>query len=879
MVMKAMIDYLKKLREKLDLDARWIYITILGFILLFVLIVLPSSFAGIQPVRQIEIFSEKLNYNNGEPGAWKITKSAKWTGRDEAEITIDVDSVTQSNQKKVDVLFLVDSSSTESDNFKALQNGISNSINSIFNSDNRVGIVTFNDTYDIVSNFTNDKEELNNKINSISTIGNRNFYQAFKGVENVLKSYEKEEGRDCVIIFIASGYTNIDKNNELAQYSYLKNKYPFLTVNALQHMMGSTLNDSFKNISDRQYITNNSNLVTTIIDASGTSREYENFKITDYVNTNYFSIEKNYSESGEVTLSEDEQKIDWNINNYKSGQKLKLTIKVKLREEFKNLGGIYPTNDKTEITSAIDNVLEYLSSGDTPVLSDNYNVTYDGNAPSGCRIDTVPAEEKYFVFDTVDLSDEIPKCEGYQFKGWEISTDNVAMINEDYFTMPEENVEIKGVWAKLNIKKSMNGTIGEALTLYRQVELDTSDSNKYAKKYSGTTNTFNGNENVYYYYGAATNNNVIFANFCWKIVRTTDTGGVKLLYNGVASSSRTCNNTGENAQLTAQDMNLTTNKSPLNINTNSLADSGYMYNTRYESNSMNMVGTQYKYGNSFTYTNGVYTLVNTKNVSNWSNEFYANNGHLDNYHYTCFNTTGTCSEISFLFETTPTLTYYIKLSGGKSVKNALDEMLYNDGVNVYDSTIKKAIDYWFSNHMMDYTEYLEDTVWCNDRNTTELVRLNDKYSHGFNPNNGSLNTELYFKSIEIERGVTNNNLDCSNKNDRFTVHAENGNGALTYPVGLMTIQEIIFAYDGTKSPLASGELYWLMTPSIFGHWYGGPYEFIPRGRAYLSATQGGMGREAIENEAGVRPSVSLRQSIEYSSGDGSADNPYIISMD
>ena len=46
-----------------------------------------------------------------------------------------------------------------------------------------------------------------------------------------------------------------------------------------------------------------------------------------------------------------------------------------------------------------------------------------------------------------------------------------------------------------------------------------------------TTNT-EGNIPVYYYRGAV-DNNVLFANFCWKIIRTTETGGVKLIYNGV----------------------------------------------------------------------------------------------------------------------------------------------------------------------------------------------------------------------------------------------------------------------------------------------------------------------------------------------------------
>ena len=41
---------------------------------------------------------------------------------------------------------------------------------------------------------------------------------------------------------------------------------------------------------------------------------------------------------------------------------------------------------------------------------------------------------------------------------------------------------------------------------------------------------------IYYYRGAVDNNNVVFANKCWKAVRTTDTGGVKLIYNGLSSA-------------------------------------------------------------------------------------------------------------------------------------------------------------------------------------------------------------------------------------------------------------------------------------------------------------------------------------------------------
>ena len=80
-----------------------------------------------------------------------------------------------------------------------------------------------------------------------------------------------------------------------------------------------------------------------------------------------------------------------------------------------------------------------------------------------------------------------------------------------------------------------------------------------------TTNTDTG-EAVYYYRGNV-DNHLIFANFCWRIVRTTETGGVKLIYDGVPSNGQ-CNNTG-----TAT----TIGNSVFNASYNDAKYVGYMY--------------------------------------------------------------------------------------------------------------------------------------------------------------------------------------------------------------------------------------------------------------------------------------------------------------
>lgn len=61
------------------------------------------------------------------------------------------------------------------------------------------------------------------------------------------------------------------------------------------------------------------------------------------------------------------------------------------------------------------------------------------------------------------------------------------------------------------------------------------DYNKISSNTNGngvyTTNNTDSGKNVYFFRGNV-NNNVVFADKCWKMIRTTETDGVKLIYNG-----------------------------------------------------------------------------------------------------------------------------------------------------------------------------------------------------------------------------------------------------------------------------------------------------------------------------------------------------------
>ena len=383
---------------------------------------------------------------------------------------------------------------------------------------------------------------------------------------------------------------------------------------------------------------------------------------------------------------------------------------------------------------------------------------------------------------------------------------------------------------------------------------------------------------IYYYRGAVTNNNAKFAGFCWKIVRTTDSGGTKLIYNGRPNASGGCTNTtGTSTQLSSN--------SVFSEGFSSVAGVGYMYGSVYGVRSHRSNG--YLHGNSFTYENGSYTLKGTDSDK------------LDStHHYTCLNNTGTCSSLYYEYCDWDSV-YYITLNDGKSIENALSEM-HSKSSNTKNSTIKTVVDNWFQNTLMeyfsnlerDYNNYLEDTVWCNDRSYLEDVVYNyNVFSEsGWNPNGGIISDRfLYFSSVG-RRELGTPSTVCKNKNDSFTVSdIKKGNGALTYPVGLLTSDEILLAGGHNQQNksyyLYTNNAWWTMTPFYFGKYYYHSnsydtlgqfhYEFVVDSNGILTANSYYESNRITSTSAGVRPSISLKPEVKVADGgDGSSATPY-----
>ena len=142
----------------------------------------------------------------------------------------------------------------------------------------------------------------------------------------------------------------------------------------------------------------------------------------------------------------------------------------------------------------------------------------------------------------------------YKLYMWIDNNVVIGNVNQDY-----TETEWNDVYA--SVKVNVTGDFEEkevAVTVSKKIQ-QLATSTSYVKNY--TTNyinnssyTYNGTrfntqdtvgentnkKDVYYFTGsgAKTNGNVLFAGYCWQIIRTTDTGGVKLIYNGVAENDQ-----------------------------------------------------------------------------------------------------------------------------------------------------------------------------------------------------------------------------------------------------------------------------------------------------------------------------------------------------
>ena len=450
------------------------FVLFIAIVILFA-IVIPKSFAASTPVEYITFSSKNLNYEKKDEGSWNLIKSAKWIGRGRARITFNINTnqMLKDNVYR-DVILVVDnSSSMVGEKLNKVKSDSVDLVNRLLeDSNNRLGLISFSGSANILSGLTNNSSELISKINDLTANGNTNYYQALVKVDEMLKNYKKENNRECVVLFLTDGYPNINTPNEIAQYQYLKKEYSYLNINGIQYEMGNTILEEIRNISDKQYIANMDTLNNVLLDASLPRISYDNFEVTDYINDQYFDIDS----VDDITVSAGSVRLDgnqvrWNLDGISSGSSVTMTIDVRLKDEYISQPDLYQTNIKEEVSSEINGIKEEVSETDTPILSNSFTVTYDKNTPEGgLVVGDVPNTKEYSVFDTVEISNDSLSCDGYQFQGWEVvNKEDVAMIGSNAFQSSGENITLKAIWTKVSISKSMDGEVYEINSVIQSV--------------------------------------------------------------------------------------------------------------------------------------------------------------------------------------------------------------------------------------------------------------------------------------------------------------------------------------------------------------------------------------------------------------------------
>ena len=180
--------------------------------------------------------------------------------------------------------------------------------------------------------------------------------------------------------------------------------------------------------------------------------------------------------------------------------------------------------------------------------------------------------------------------------------------------------------------------------------------------------------------------------------------------------------------------------------------------------------------------------------------------------------------------------------------------------NINNSTMKTRVDEWYEENIAshsEYAQYISDTLFCNDRSFASS-----------NTGTGAGTSQTYYRwySSSIKT------LKCSQQNDRFTVDDEVvGNGDLTYPIGLLTTDEVYLAGGSGRSNsgyyLYTGNLYWTMSPYNFNG---------SNASVRYVITSGNVNNYNYVNIAlGVRPVLNLK-SGSLTQGSGTVLDPYLV---
>ena len=351
----------------------------------------------------------------------------------------------------------------------------------------------------------------------------------------------------------------------------------------------------------------------------------------------------------------------------------------------------------------------------------------------------------------------------------------------------------------------------------------------------------------YYYRGAVKNNYVSFAGYTWRIIRRNGDGSIRMIYSG-----KTTSDTGVVTAI---------GNSKFNEKYWDPAYVGYKYNEKFSLHESNeatwydwFTNTQeYNFGTGYTFDESTskFTLTGTIQQLTWKdNHDEIVSGKL----YSCLNTS--CNVVYKIIEYQSDTRMTVQ-----PISYSSDS--YADAVtNNTNSTMKSTLDIWYKNNLTSYASYIADETFCNDRSVTGgsgylTVPTTTYGAYG----------RLYEKKTP--------SLKCTQDNDKFKV--SNESVKLDYPISLITADEVAMAGGVWNTPnsnyyLYNGQYFWTLSPSRFSSSYS-----IANVWGVLHS--GSLVQWYGTNDSHeTRPVINLKADTQITKGDGTALNPFVVSV-
>jgi len=200
--------------------------------------------------------------------------------------------------------------------------------------------------------------------------------------------------------------------------------------------------------------------------------------------------------------------------------------------------------------------------------------------------------------------------------------------------------------------------------------------------------------------------------------------------------------------------------------------------------------------------------------------------------------------------------------------------------NETNSEIKTKVDEWYKKNIVDtgYSDYVADSIFCNDRSTPGKIATGWNNDTGLGYGRNITGFGAYARLGVSSEGPNYQNpkpqFTCEQENDKFTVSVKNGgNGKLTYPVGLITADEIVTAGSGKAGTanssyyLYKGNWYWSFSPV---------YMYIKSANMFYVYIDGNLSYPNMDGGA-VAPVINLKSEyLNQLQGDGTLQNPYFL---